>query len=151
MTQQQLHHALVAAGDEDALTIRQICDRAGARVLKYPPAYGRYAPGDTMAVGTIQALLGRRHAAGARRVIEICAKGMLAPISANALRAVEHLCFAEEYKGEIGDDDLATIIRGALDEAEKEAARFAAEHDLVLWRALAATWFKARKKARHGR
>lgn len=151
VTQQQLHYALVAAGDEDALTIHQICNRAGARVLKYPPSSGRYKPGDIMAVGSIQSLLKRRYAIGARRIVEICAKAKLAPISAAALRAVEHIVFHPDYTGAVTDDDLVTAIRATSESSEKDAGVFAAAHDVPHWRALAVVWFKASKKTNHGR
>jgi hypothetical protein len=151
VTPHQVHFALVAAGDPDALTLKQICDRARARVLKYPPSYGRYRPGDIMAIGALRTLLGRRYAAGARRVVQICAQAQLAPISRDALRAVEYILFDRDYAGSVEDADLTTAIRAGLETAEREASRFAAEHDMPLWRALAIVWFRAcKKKLRHG-
>ncbi|WP_234905679.1 DUF6551 family protein [Rhizobium rhizogenes] len=75
VTPTQLHMALVAAGDEDALTIAQVCQRAGVTILKNPPPFAKFRPGDTMAISTIEALVSRRHAQGARRVLEVCVQG----------------------------------------------------------------------------
>lgn len=151
ITNTQLHAALVAAGDTDALTIEQVCARAGARVLKHPPGMGRFAVGDTMAIQALKALIGRRHAQGARRVVEICVQGQMAPVSASGLKAVEELLFGQSYAGEITDADLVTTIREMGVLADKEAARFSAEHDLLLWKALTVTLFRNTKKVRRGR
>jgi hypothetical protein len=75
VTPTQLHNAMVAAGDEDALTIAQVCERAGVTILKNAPPFARFKPGETMAISTIRALVNRRHALGARKVLEVCAKG----------------------------------------------------------------------------
>ena len=53
ITTTQLFHAAVAAGDPDAVTVQQICERAGARVLKNPPPNGTYDVGDTVAVKSL--------------------------------------------------------------------------------------------------
>ncbi|MBY6242822.1 DUF6551 family protein [Methylosinus sp. Sm6] len=151
VTPNQLHYALLAAGDETAQTIREVCERAGARVLKAPPSQGRYKPGDVMAVGSLSGLVSRRHALGARRVLEICVKGQLAPISAAALKAVEELLFGESYAGAREPEDIAMTIRAMGPGAEREAAKFCAEHDLPLWKGLVVTWFRATRKPRNGR
>lgn len=147
VTPLQIHYAMLAAGDEDALTIAQICERAGARVLKFPPSYGRFKPGDTMAIGALKALLSRRYAAGARRVVQICTEAKMAPISSDALKSVETLLFDPEFCGEIDDPDLVTAIRRHED-AIREAKLFAATHKVPLWRGLATIWFRSCRKKR---
>lgn len=144
----QLHTAMVAAGDEDAQTIAQVCDRAGVRILKVPPALGRYSVGDTMAISTIRALVNRRHAMGARQVLETCVKGGCVPVSAAFIKAVEHLLFAAEYKGELEPGRIAQIIAATQSTLQLEADRFATEKKVPGWRALASVIYMNRRKAR---
>ncbi|MDW9773041.1 hypothetical protein GOA89_14905 [Sinorhizobium meliloti] len=148
VTPTQLHTALVAAGDEDALTIAQVCARAGVTILKNAPPFARFKPGETMAISTVAALVNRRHAAGARRVLETCVKGGAAPVSAAMIRAVEHLLFAKEYAGEIDSERIALLISSRLSTLEQEAQRFATERKMPLWRALASVIYMNRRKAR---
>lgn len=149
VTPTQIHSALVAAGDEDALTLQQVCARAGARILKNPPPTGQYDVGDIVAVTTLRALINRRHAQGARQVIEVCVKGGCAPVSAGMMKAVECLLFAEEYKGEIDAERIALVISASLSGLEQEAERFATERKVQLWRALASVIFMNRRKWRN--
>lgn len=151
-TPTQLHYALVAAGDEDALTIEQVCTRAGARVLRQPPGDHRFKVGDTLAISTLRTLCTRRGALGARQIVQTCAEGMMAPISASALKAVEEILFGTMYRGQVLAADLATTIREMGPRADREAARFAAEHDMPAWKGLVVVLFRTTKKARgHGR
>ncbi|MFC3074664.1 DUF6551 family protein [Shinella pollutisoli] len=148
VTPTQLHSALVAAGDEDAMTIAQVCERAGVTILKNPPPYSRFRPGDTMAISTIASLVSRRYAVGARRVLDICVRSGAAPVSAHMIRGVECLVFAKEYAGEIDDDRISLIIRVKGEELEREAKRFAIERKVPFWRAYASVLFMNRRKAR---
>ena len=142
-----IHFAMVAAKDDDALTLEQVCGRAGVKVLRYPPSHGRYKVGDTHAISTISTLISRRYALGARRVLEVLVRSNRAPVAAPEIRAVEHLLFASEYAGEISEDDIVSILIGEFDVGLK-AKRFAAEHRLSYWRALASTIWMQRKRRR---
>lgn len=146
VTPVQLHNAMVAAGDEDALTVKQVCERAGVRILKHPPPMGRFKIGDTLAIVAVRALVNRRYAAGARQVLEICVKGGCAPVSAGMIRAVEHLLFSEEYRGEISAEKITLILSSMQSDIEAEAKRFAAERKMQQWRALASVIFLNRRK-----
>ena len=53
MSRQQLHVAALAAGEERAVAIEDVCKRAGVEILRYPIAANLQKPGQTMAVGTI--------------------------------------------------------------------------------------------------
>lgn len=86
ITPLQVHYALLAAGDETSIDIDAACTRAGAKILRYPPSYGQFKPGETMAISNLRSILNRRHVVGLRRVLEICASAKLAPISAQDLR-----------------------------------------------------------------
>lgn len=148
VTPLQLHYALVEAGDDDALTIKQVCERAGIKILKHPPAFARFKPGETMAISTISSVVKRRHAMGARRVLEVCFKSNAAPVSAGLILAVEHLLFAAEYQGDIDPESIPAIVIARGDALYDEAARFAAERKVPVWRAIASVIFMKRRKKR---
>lgn len=149
-TPTQLHYALVAAGDETALTIAQVCERAGVVILKNPPAGGIFKPGETLSVQTISGLVSRRHALGARRVLEVCTEARLAPVSAAAIRAVENLLYADEFDGEYDSGDVATALRGHFHTISHEAHAFSAQHKVPLWRGLAVAIGRKTRRRRRG-
>lgn len=151
ITKPQVYYAMLAAGDEDALTIAQACERAGARILKTPPARGIYEPGDCMAIGTLYQILGKRYAIGLRRVLQICAEANLAPISAMFLKAVATVLFDEAFKDEFADGDVVTVLRGHADSIEREAGIFAAKHATQINRAAGIVLGQRLRGARRGR
>lgn len=140
----ELFFAGLAAEDEDALTIHQVCQRAGVRIPKHPSA--GYKPGDSIAIAAIQAIIGRRGAMRARQVMEVLAKADLAPISGNHIKATEALLFDEEF-GVEGEDLTATILAMGT-AAEAEAKMFAATHRCPAWKGLASVWFQRCRKRR---
>ncbi|GEP09878.1 DUF6551 family protein [Methylobacterium gnaphalii] len=146
MTGMQMHFGLVAAGDEDSLTLQQVCERAGARILRGKPS--RYQVGDTTAVEVLKALVRRRHAKGAREVVQTCVEAGLAPISAAALKAVETLLFEAKHAGHYSREALATTLRNLGASAERQAALVAAEHQVQKWRGLAIVLVRNTRKAR---
>lgn len=148
VTPNQLHAAAVAAGDEDAVTIHQVCTRAGIRILKQPPGAGSFAPGDTLAVSTIAALISRRGALRARQILDVLGPAKLSPVPAAVIKATEELLTNKEYAGQIDPGDLTTAIRASLGEAESEAKIFAATHNIPLWKALTPILFKRCKRGR---
>lgn len=146
VTKMQLHKAAVAAGDEDALTIEQVCSRAGVTLHASRPH--RWKVGDSMAVAAIGALISRRHAVGARRVLDVLVQAEAAPVTANAIRAAEMILFDADY-ADAEQDNLADTIRSLGSAAEREAATHALAHRIPVWRALGIVWFrKCRKKRR---
>lgn len=150
VTATQLHNAMVAAGDEDALTVAQVCERAGVVILRNPPPFAKFKPGETLAVSTIKSLVNRRHAAGARKVLEICRAAGASPVSADMIKAVEHLLYAKGYQGEIEGERISLIISAKGSTIESEAQRFAAERKVPRWRAYASVIFMNRRKPRNG-
>jgi hypothetical protein len=146
VTPTQLYNAMVAAGDEDALTIEQVCKRAGVVILRNPPPMGHFRTGETLAIATIRALVNRRYALGARQVLEICA-GM-APVSADAIKAVEYLLFAPEYKDEITAEQIKTLLSLETLPLDREVSVFAAERKVPKWRAMASVLYQNRRRAR---
>jgi hypothetical protein len=148
VTSTQMFVAAVAAGDPDAVTVAQVCERAGIRILKNPPGAGFFKANDTMAVAAIGALVNRRGAMGARQLLDILSAAKLVPVAAVHIKAAEALMKDPEYAGQISDDDLTTVIIATRDTAEKEARVFAAAHNVPIWRALAIIWFKGRPRGR---
>lgn len=96
---EQIYHAAMAAGDEDALTVAQVTERAGIIILKSPPSYGRFKPRETLAIGSISALIKRRGAMRAREALQMLAEAELAPVRADHIKAAEVLLHAPEYGG----------------------------------------------------
>ncbi|MGU3496120.1 hypothetical protein ACLBXM_18925 [Xanthobacteraceae bacterium A53D] len=143
----QLHHAAVTAGDEDALTVQQVCQRAGVRILRGPPGRA-FQAGETLAIASIQAVIGRRGAMRARQLLEALVKAGRAPVTANDIKAGEMLLTDPDYAGEISADTLPAAITAAGASAEQEAKLFAAAHKVPLWKALGVTWFKKRPRLR---
>lgn len=148
LTAGQMHSAAVAAGDEDAVTLAQVCERAGVRVLKNPPGNGAFKPRDTLAVASIRALINRRGAMRARLALEVLVNAECAPISASGIKAVEMLLHDQEYAGQIEAADLTTTIRSLGSAAEQEAKVFAAAHSVPLWRALGIILFRRTRRGR---
>ena len=144
----QLHHAAVAAGDEQALNIDQVCQRAGVTLMRNVYGSRTYKAGETIAVGAISALVNRRGAKGAREVLEVLVQAGAAPVAANSIKAVELLMFDPDYAGQFEPTELAKAIEKLGEEAEKEARLFVGAHQLPLWKGLAATWFKKTRKRR---
>ncbi|WP_374578317.1 hypothetical protein [Phenylobacterium sp.] len=149
ITQMQIHFAAVAAGDEDALTIDQVCARAGVKILRCPPGNGAYRPGDTVAVHAIGALVNRRGAQKARIVLQALAEARCAPINAGQIKAVEMLLHDGEYRDHVEAGDVTSALMAlGVGAAEQEAKVFAAAHNVPQWRALGIIIFR---RARRGR
>ncbi len=150
VTATQLHNAMVAAGDEDALTVAQVCERAGIAILKNPPPMAKFRPGETMAISTIKSLVSRRHAVGARKVLDICRATNAAPVTAHMIKAVELLLYSKEYEGQIDGERISLVISAKAEALESEAQRFATERKIPHWRAYASVIFMNRRKPRNG-
>lgn len=148
VTATQLHNAMVAAGDEDALTVAQVCDRAGIIILRNPPPMAKFKPGETLAISTIKSLVNRRHAAGARKVLDVCRATNAAPVTAHMIKAVEVLLFSKEYEGQIDGERISLVISAKAEALEGEAQRFARERKIPHWRAYASVLFMNRRKPR---
>lgn len=149
ITQMQMHFAAVAAGDEDALTIDQVCQRAGVKILKMTPGNGAWKPCDTIAVHGIGALINRRGAQKARIILQVLAEARCTPITAGQIKAVEMLLHDAEYRDQVQAADITSaILAMGPDVAEQEAKVFAAAHNVPVWRALGIVLFK---RARRGR
>jgi hypothetical protein len=147
----QLHYASVAAEDDDALTVHQVCKRAGVELVRYPPANGEWRPGQTLAVAAIRTLVARRGAMGARIVLQVLVEAGEAPMRANGIKAVEMLLYDPEYKSQVSASDLASTIAALGPRAIHDPRTFAATHNVPKWKGLASILFReARRGRRHG-
>lgn len=112
ITPMQMHFAAAAAGDEEALTIDQVCARAGVKMLRATPGNGIWSIGDTVAVRAVGALINRRGAMRARIVLEALVKGRAQPLTAGQIKAVETLLHDEESRPIWGSCSTAPEIKG---------------------------------------
>lgn len=134
VTPLQMHHAAVMACDETAMTVHQVCERAGIRIPRSLPAT---KPGDCVSVSTIRTLVGRRGVIGARKVLEVSAQAKSCPVSMAEIRAIETLLHDPEYAGKIEGPDITTALIALGSRAEEMAKAYAANHSVRIWQALA--------------
>ncbi|MEO1110554.1 MAG: hypothetical protein AAFX90_21835 [Pseudomonadota bacterium] len=151
VTPMQLHHSLLAAGDEDAIDVDHACRLSGVTILKQPPAFGRFKAGETLAIGSIKSLVRRRFIVGARRVLDVCVSAKLAPVSSDAVKAVESLLFDKEYADALDPENLAATMRGATAVMEADIAAFKLAHKVPRWRAMAVVYFRNTRKKRRAK
>lgn len=143
----QMHHAAAAAGDEEALTINQVCERAGVRLLRLPPTNGRFEPGDCMAVGAIGRLCAQRGAMKARIVLETIRQAGHAPVAADTIKAVDELLNGRDYQGELDAANLTTALMKTTERSPK-IAEIAAAKGLPKWRAMVVVLYQTTPKRR---
>lgn len=148
LTALSLFHAAVAAGDESAQTVMQVCGRAGVTVLRTVRPQGVFEPGETVAVAALAALCRRRTAMQARIVLETLVRARLAPISSDAIKATEELLHGSTYAGEIATDDLTATLIARWPDMQRKAADLALAKSLPKWRALAISLYQNTRKRR---
>ncbi|TGT36203.1 DUF6551 family protein [Mesorhizobium sp. M8A.F.Ca.ET.165.01.1.1] len=141
----ELFFAELAAEKPDAIATLKAAAGAGIRIPKFP---GNFKANDTIAVGELQKLnLGYVETRVAEFLTTVAAGGFK-PITANHLKAVEHLLTDREFAPHIMAEDLASTIRAVGTSMDKEARRFAATHGVTFWKGLASVWFQKCKKRR---
>lgn len=141
----ELFFAQLAAGDDNALAVLNVCKEAGIRIPKHP---GDFKPNDSIAVAAISSLVSGYIAPRAVEFLKIAASGRFAPITAAQIRAIEYLRTDPEFRDQISGDDLATLLTASGNQFDGEAKRFAATHKVSMWKALANVWFKNCRKKR---
>lgn len=145
----EMHWAKLASNDPEAVTLKQVCDRAGVRVLRYPGSNGKYSPAETVAVAAIHGLIDRRGALRARQTLDILARASLAPITALQIKAAEVLMIDPEFSENVEPEAITDAIRTNAPIIEAEATAFALTHRMPKVKAMASVWFrKCRKKRR---
>lgn len=144
----EMYWASLAAEDPDAVTIKQVTERAGVKVLRYPGAGGKNGPSETVAIAAFRSLIDARGALRARQVLEVLAKADLAPITAAQIKAAELLMLDPEFVDQVEPEALTEAIRGYALGLDTEAGAFAATHRLPKAKAFASVWFKRCRKKR---
>lgn len=144
----EMYWASLAAGDPDAATIKQVAERAGVTIRRYPGSNGSYAPGETVAIGAIRSLVDGKGAMRARQILEALVSAALAPITANQIKAADLLLTDPEFADQIDGESIADAIRGSAGLIEDEANAFASTHRLPKAKAFASVWFRKCKKRR---
>lgn len=135
--------AALAAGQEWALDVQNVLNRSGAKLIMWNKP--TFEAGETLALGTIKTLINRRSVPSATKALRICTQAGLAPISADHLKAVEQLLFADEFKGVVKEDKLTFLLTGALGvKLAADAATFAATHRVPKWKGLTSVLWQNR-------
>ncbi|MCA1241849.1 hypothetical protein LC092_05330 [Stappia stellulata] len=148
VTPMQLHHSLLAAGDEAAQDVANVCARAGVTVLRNPPAMGKFNVGDTLAIAALGALVKRRFPLGARKVLDICVAAGLAPVSMEMIKAIDAIIHEDEYAGTVEPEALAATIRSMSPERWSEVAQLRTAHRMPKWKALTVVLYRNTRKKR---
>ncbi|MBY5605201.1 hypothetical protein HFO50_29330 [Rhizobium leguminosarum] len=148
VTPLQLHYAALAAGDEDAKTLQNVCDKAGITILKRPGAYDPAASRETIAVGAIKQLIGRRGDKLSKEILEILANAERGPVKSDHIKAVEYLMTDPDHCDAFWPQDLTAAIVELLSAAEEDAEQLAMSKRWPMWKALAIVWFRKCKKRR---
>lgn len=141
----ELFFAELAAGTGSAAEALKAASQAGIRIPKFP---GNFKANDTIAVGELQKLVAGYVDSRVAEFLTTVAAGGFKPITANHLKAVEHLLTDREFAPHIAAEDLANTIKTVGTSLDKEARRFAATHGVTFWKGLASTWFQKCKKRR---
>ncbi len=144
VTPLQIHQAALVAGDEDAMTVAQVCERAGVRILRFSTK--NFAQGDTVAIKAINDLVDKRGAMKARIILEVLSKAAMAPIVAPQIKAVELLLTDPEYCTHITAENLTAAIAGSWLVDHDAAKTLQIAHKWPFWKALAIHWFRNTKK-----
>ena len=137
------HRARLTAGDPEAQAVERVCRAAGVSLCLIQKSNG-WKPGDSIALSAIRQLVRNRGQPGARRVLDPLVKAGLAPITADHVKAVEALLFAEEFKGLVFEDKIAPALTGAAGVTlTREAFLFAETHRVRKWKGLTTKLYHA--------
>lgn len=146
VTNLALHRAALAAGDDEALAIQRVVDKADVRLMA--SANVKYETGDCTAIVAAAKIVKKFGEDGAVKILCVLANAELAPISTLHVKAAELLMTNPEYCDAFEPDDLTKEIAATVSSIDSDAKLFAAEHKVPLWRAMAALWFRKVKKRR---
>lgn len=144
----EMHWAALAAEDPEALTVKQVTERAGVKLMRYPGHNAKYAVNETVAIGAIRNLIDQRGAMRARQALEVLVAANLAPITGMQIKGVDLLLTDPEFADQIEPDSITEAIRGHAVGMETEANAFAATHRLPKAKAFASVWFRRCRKKR---
>ena len=118
MTSFDIFRARLAAGDEEALDVRNVCNRAGVTLKIINPQMPTKI-GDCASVGTISGLVKRQGVQKARSILEALVKGGRAPIGAAEIAAVEAVMVMVRPQTSV--DEMARVIEALSDHGVMQA------------------------------
>ncbi|MET3925960.1 DUF6551 family protein [Devosia sp. 2618] len=144
----EMYWAQLASGDPEAETVKQVCERAGLKLMRYPGSNGKYSGSETVAIAALRSLIDKRGAMRARQVLEVVAKADLRPVTALQIKAAELLMLDPEFCNDVEPEAITDAIRGNALGLDTEAGAFAATHRLPKVKAFASVWFKKCRKKR---
>lgn len=140
VTPMQMHHSLLAAGDEVAAAMATACGKAGAEIVRYQPA--TWEIGQTVAVAAIREIVTKKGSAGGARVLKCFVDAERAPVVSVELKAAASILFAREPRVEA--TELARVIRMFPREEWERRAHRRREHlgrsSMMLWQAIEILW-----------
>jgi len=127
MTPMQIFHAKVKAGDEEAMAVVEGVAKAGGKVLKYPPPFGRYKIGDAMCCGALIDVARSKGVNGVARVCAIAIAARRAPVSALLVKALRRVLWSGAFDVMPSDVSIALYLLGqdqtALERKVRDEAR----------------------------
>jgi hypothetical protein len=145
ITNSQLFFAAAASGDDDALTALQICERAGATILRNPSPGRPFRPGELIAIAALLQLVKRRSAIKARVVIETLVRINAAPITADLIKAVDLVLHDGNY-GEVDPDEVVVTFEKFGSALTSKTVELALAKNIPRSRALGIVLYQHTKK-----
>lgn len=137
LTMQAIFKADLAAGDATAAAAHRACEAAGAKVLTHPINLNSQRPvGETMAVGTLRAIIKRAGPEHLTRVMKVLVAAGRGPIKAQEITAASTILLSPKKVPDV-DERLAAIVRSRS--AKAWSSKAIAEPG-TLPQALAALW-----------
>lgn len=147
VTTPQLHIAALAAGDADARAIAKLAEKTGVTILKAPKK--DYAPGDTLAITAIGAMIREQGQEVGEKVLRTLVAGLCTPITQLDIKAAALLLYDPEYAPQVTETTLAAVIQTMAKRTQIEVDEFRAAHPSTpAWKARGIVWFKHRRDAK---
>lgn len=112
LTKANIYKAQVAAEDPTALMVHRALQATECRVLEMPPTKGKYAVGDTMAIGTLLSIAQTRGEERLTTLLEMCKAGGCIPIGSKTLKALNLALPLEAKALAAAKPKLVMIIKG---------------------------------------
>lgn len=133
VSKSQIFYSRIAAGDEEAAHILEICESEGINILKNPTLNPK--PGDTQSITELERIYKNGGPAALRRVCQIVCYGNFSPIQNIVIRAVRELITTDHaLTNKVTDDDLRTVVRSRSSSVLKISKRMSAESGKPQWR-----------------
>lgn len=89
LTRIAIYNAQIAAQDDSAIAVECALSATGCRLLAVPPATGKYAVGDTMAIGTLLDIARRFGGGRVEMLLGVLVGAGAAPVSSISLKALD--------------------------------------------------------------